>query len=278
MKRYFLVDFENVSDSGLQGYFDLKPEDAVLIFYTQRANKINIDFFESVLENKSAAKLTFIRVAYGNQALDLQLASYLGGLITEDPQDCAYYIVSKDKGFHCLPTFWMGRYDSVKLYQVPSIANAINTDTEEPEHTREKAPTEVPPALEEEKKPETNMETDAVPAPVPQQKTEEEKLPQTVAKATSEEQPQAAKPVQERQTKNRGQATPSADRSAINTKVQQTLSKAKYDTHVISYVASLTTKNIGDSKVKQIVYRDIIKQYGQKKGLEIYNLIKPLLK
>lgn len=274
MKRYFLVDFENVSDSGLQGFFELKPEDTVLIFYTQRANKINIDFFESVLENKNAAKLAFIRVAYGNQALDLQLASYLGGLITEDPQDCAYYIVSKDKGFHCLPTFWLGRYDSVKLYQVSSIANAFVSSAEEQERTQEKAQTEERPVPLENKASSPVIE----PEPLPDRITEETKTPQVEPAATSEERTQTTKPIQERQAKSRGQGTPSADRSAINTKVQQTLSKAKYDTHVISYVASLTTKNIGDSKVKQIVYRDIIKQYGQKKGLEIYNLIKPLLK
>ena len=66
-------------------------------------------------------------------------------------------------------------------------------------------------------------------------------------------------------------------KNTFNVSIQQALSKAKYDTHVIGFVSSAASKAYGDTKIRQTVYRQIIKQYGQKQGLAIYNEIKPLL-
>ena len=50
------------------------------------------------------------------------------------------------------------------------------------------------------------------------------------------------------------------------------------DTQIINQTASLIAKAFGDPKIKQTVYRALIKRHGQKLGLEVYNLVKPFLK
>ena len=68
------------------------------------------------------------------------------------------------------------------------------------------------------------------------------------------------------------------EKTVLNVKVQQALSKAKMDTQIINQTASLIAKAFGDPKIKQTVYRALIKRHGQKLGLEVYNLVKPFLK
>ena len=68
------------------------------------------------------------------------------------------------------------------------------------------------------------------------------------------------------------------EKSVLNSRVQQVLSKAKLDNQIINQTASLIAKSCGDPKIKQTVYRALIKRHGQKQGLEVYNLVKPLLK
>lgn len=65
-----------------------------------------------------------------------------------------------------------------------------------------------------------------------------------------------------------------SDKVVINNKVQQILSKAKMSADVIGYVASVVVKNFGAKNSKQQIYRMIISEYGQQKGLDIYNKIK----
>ena len=70
----------------------------------------------------------------------------------------------------------------------------------------------------------------------------------------------------------------SAGKAAANNMVQQVLSKAKVDSPDIAFMASLVSKHTGQEKMKQTVYRATIAKFGQKRGLEIYNLVKSLLK
>lgn len=259
MRRFFLVDYENVSDGGLAGFFDLTENDTVALFYTQNANKISIDFFQSALVRQQAAAIAFIKVLPGNQALDLQLASYLGALMASAEGDCAFYIVSKDKGYQCLMPFWKGQRGEIPLYQVRSVAEALTVTDNAPVKPK-KAAKPVP-----------------APAPVPAPQAEEATAEPVPAQETPES-PVPVKSVPKKAVKAHSVSAASANKVAMNTKVQQVLSKAKYESPVIAYMASLVTKNVGDSKIKQTVYRSTIAQFGQKKGLEIYNLVKPLLK
>lgn len=299
MRRFFLVDYENVSDGGLHGFFDLTGDDTVALFYTQNANKISIDFFEIAMRSDKAANIAFIKVNPGNQALDLQLASYLGALMASAEDDCAFYIVSKDKGFQCLIPFWSAHHGGTPLYQVRSIQEAIQPDgtaTAEVKPARAARPQQKPvpqPARQPEKTPEAKapevktieekaIEAKATEANAPEEKPSEAEAPAVKApeaKPTVPEAPQPAPAVKPKKAaKAKSLSAASAGKAAANNMVQQVLSKAKVDSPDIAFMASLVSKHTGQEKMKQTVYRSTIAKFGQKRGLEIYNLVKSLLK
>ena len=246
MKRYFLIDFENVADAGLNGFFDLTAEDTVDLFFTQKNNRISIDFFKAFLDQKNAAEIRLRKVAAGNQALDLQLASFLGSLIAGSGGPCEYCIISKDKGFGCLPAFWEKQAGSGCVRQAASIREALAG------HAAPVADAAPAPAAAEET---------AAPPPAPEKP-----------------QPEAEKPAPAAEPEKQKAAPQPNEKSVLNVKVQQALSKAKLDTQLINQTASLIAKSFDDPKIKQTVYRALIKRHGQKQGLEVYNLVKPLLK
>ena len=299
MRRFFLVDYENVSDGGLHGFFDLTGDDTVALFYTQNANKISIDFFEVAMRSDKAANIAFIKVNPGNQALDLQLASYLGALMASAEDDCAFYIVSKDKGFQCLIPFWSAHHGGTPLYQVRSIEDAIHPG--EPQPTEPK-PAEVKPARtarpkqrrpapslkQPEKTPEAKapeaktIEVKATEANAPEEKPSGAEAPEVKAPEAKPTVPEASQPAPavkpKKAAKAKSLSAASAGKAAANNMVQQVLSKAKVDSPDIAFMASLVSKHTGQEKMKQTVYRATIAKFGQKRGLEIYNLVKSLLK
>lgn len=69
----YLVDFENVHNTGLEGIETLAPSDNVYIFYSKNASCIDID---KLIGCK--AKLIFMKVDVGvENALDFQLVAFL---------------------------------------------------------------------------------------------------------------------------------------------------------------------------------------------------------
>lgn len=101
MKRYFLIDTENVNINAL-GCFNLLDEnDVIILFLTNRTEKHFSDSTINKIVNK--AKVQRIHVITGTKnSLDFQLVSFLGFLIGEHKiQNLIneYYIVSKDQGF-----------------------------------------------------------------------------------------------------------------------------------------------------------------------------------
>ena len=263
MKRYFLIDFENVADTGLNGFFELTEEDTVDLFYTQKNNRISIDFFKSYLDHTGAAAIRLRKVAAGNQALDLQLASFLGSLIAEKGEEREYCIISKDKGFGCLPAFWENQKGGGSVRQAGSILEALAQNPAPAEQAAPAAPktSAGQKTAAEQKAAAAVQEPEAEP---PQNPPETEK-PKNAAHSGAETE------------KGKPAAQPN-EKTVLNVRVQQVLSKAKLDSQIISQTASLIAKNFGDQKIKQTVYRTLIKRHGQKQGLEVYNLVKPLLK
>lgn len=92
-----------------------------------------------------------------------------------------------------------------------------------------------------------------IPAETPAQKQE----PQA--------QPQQEQPVQE-------SSIPAS--TVLNNKIIGLYSKAKIDSKIAGSIASMVVKNIGLKDGKAIIYRGIVKQFGQKEGLKYYNIIK----
>lgn len=100
----FLVDYENVHVEGFNGLSNCKESDEIKIFYTKSADTLTFGLHRRLSETK--AKIEYHKVENGTKnALDFQLASYLGYLIGKN-SEVQYYIVSKDKGFMALEQFW----------------------------------------------------------------------------------------------------------------------------------------------------------------------------
>jgi len=100
----FLIDYENVNVEGFNGLSNCTENDQIKVFYTKGAETLTFGLHRRLSESKS--KIDYFKVENGSKnALDFQLSSYLGYLISNNPND-KYYIVSKDKGYETLTAFW----------------------------------------------------------------------------------------------------------------------------------------------------------------------------
>lgn len=97
--NYFLVDYENVNISGLEGISELSESDVVIIFYSENAETLTFSMHEKI--NKSKAEIKFQKVAVQEKnALDFQLCFYLGWLIRDTFNDeDNYFIAAKDNDY-----------------------------------------------------------------------------------------------------------------------------------------------------------------------------------
>lgn len=113
--NYFLVDYENVKTHGLDGITKLCSDDTVNIFYSENADSLTFSLHKRL--NESKAKLIYSKVEVGSKnALDFQLASYLGYLIHENEgKVIKYFIVSKDNGYSSLVNYWLKQKKDISI-------------------------------------------------------------------------------------------------------------------------------------------------------------------
>lgn len=112
---YYLIDYENVKTHGLDGISGLGREDSVCLFYSENADTLTFGLHRRLSEAK--AEIQYQKVETGTKnALDFQLSSYLGYLISENrDRNARFYIVTKDKGFGALVSYWSRRDVPVKI-------------------------------------------------------------------------------------------------------------------------------------------------------------------
>lgn len=104
METFYLIDFENVHDTGITNIEKLKKTDYAYIFSTKNATNIRPDIFWLDKDN-----IKPILVPTGKQSLDMHLVSYLGYLLGIHGKDCSYVIISKDKDYDNIVNFWKGK-------------------------------------------------------------------------------------------------------------------------------------------------------------------------
>ncbi len=118
MNIYF-IDYENTKLHGLYGIEKLGRFDKVVIFYSENAQSITIDCMKSI--NNTKAKVMLEQAEIGrHDFLDFQLSSYLGYMAHKHPF-ANFFIVSADKGYECLESFWKNK--GIKVTLIPNIAN-----------------------------------------------------------------------------------------------------------------------------------------------------------
>ena len=120
-KIYYFVDYENVHEAGLEGMNRLPRESEVHLFYSQNANKLNLDLLRFV-----KAKLEVHRVKPGKQSLDMQMVSYLGYCIGEAGREGKFVLVSKDTDYANTVLFW--QEEGVEVRVQPAIREEKNAD------------------------------------------------------------------------------------------------------------------------------------------------------
>ncbi len=100
----YLIDLENVNDSGFIGIENLTENDKIVIFYSLNSCKVSMTTHFQLESTKAKKEYKGVKVG-GKNALDFQLSTYLGYLVaTEKNTDFA--IVSKDEGFNFVVDFW----------------------------------------------------------------------------------------------------------------------------------------------------------------------------
>ena len=113
----YLVDFENVHDSGLTGVSNLTENDDICIFYSVKSEHMSFDTHVNIM--KSAAKVRYIKLRRSaKNYLDFQLVTHLGFLIGSGHPG-PYYIISKDTGYDSALDYWKDH--GVTVLRQPSI-------------------------------------------------------------------------------------------------------------------------------------------------------------
>ncbi len=111
--RYYLIDYENVRQSGFIGAEKLTEKDKLVIFYSANADTMTFSLFE-LLRDIPAEVILFKAECGQKNALDFQLSTYLGYIIASFPEaDC--HIISADKGYEFIRAFWKKQGVKIKI-------------------------------------------------------------------------------------------------------------------------------------------------------------------
>lgn len=122
MSVQYLVDYENVHESGIYGLDALSAEDCVYLFHTSTTEKITLSTLDDV-----RAWVKVILVPPGKQSLDMHLSSFLGYLIgKETDPDTKYAIVSHDTDYRGITDFWNSSFQmSDKVQCISGISSML---------------------------------------------------------------------------------------------------------------------------------------------------------
>ena len=101
METFYLVDFENVHNEGLENIDSLKKTEHVHIFSTENALNIRMDIVFS-----KGIDIQGHIVPIRKQSLDMHLVSYLGHLLGIHGKQCTCVIISKDTDYDNIIKFW----------------------------------------------------------------------------------------------------------------------------------------------------------------------------
>ena len=306
----YLIDFENVHEEGFSALGRLGDKDAVYCFFTRNVAKISM----SALAGMRSGQLHFIEAESGKQSLDLALVSFLGYLIGTRPQELYYDIVSNDNGFAKVAEFWNKRGSGlrVRIRKTTDLkpkaepvkpqpaanpqrrAQVQKTVTEQPALAAE--PAEPAPAQTTAEELAAKTEQAPVAAAVePKQESGRsaqnrtrgrqraqrqrgaKQEQQTTASAAAAPAPEAVTAPKQAEAKSSESAKPKAEAKTLDSSTAAALEAAGINAAATEFIQAQAEKYRSDKNMKQLVYRAVVKKYGQKIGTQIYNSAKKLL-
>lgn len=101
METFYLVDFENVHNEGVENIDSLTKQDHVHIFSTPNSLNIRLDIvFAKGIDIQGHV------VPVRKQSCDMHLVSYLGYLLGIHGKQCEYIIISNDTDYDNIINFW----------------------------------------------------------------------------------------------------------------------------------------------------------------------------
>ena len=304
---YYLIDFENVKSRGMEGVELLTEEDTVCIFYSDNADSMTFDLHRKLNETK--ANIIYHKVAVGTKnALDFQLATYLGYLICEQQREGIhpnYFIVTKDNGFTSLMVYWKAQGVPVRIIrsllwgknpvaeqnllteeenETETVVTAAEDVTEQPqptqpepaEETKESAQPEPEKAdaLEEPAQPEPEtVDEPAQPVKKPSRKKSNTRK-KSVAKTddkTAEKKAAEKKPTEKKPAEKKPAEKKSAEEpDELTLAVEKVLTDQSIVSQVVKFIRQYKTKQ-GINNALNKEFKD------SKRTSEIYSAIKPLI-
>ena len=301
---YYLIDFENVKSRGMEGVELLTEEDTVCIFYSDNADSMTFDLHRKLNETK--ANIIYHKVAVGTKnALDFQLATYLGYLVCEQQREGIhpnYFIVTKDNGFTSLMVYWKAQGVPVRIIRNllwgknPVAEQNLLTEEEQETETAVTAAedvTEQPTTEEEQTQPIQPERVDAPEEPV-QPEPEKADAPEESAQPEPETVDESAQPVKKPSRKKNNTRKKSAAKTDDKTEEKKPAEKKPAEKKSAEEPDELTLaveKVLTDQTIVPQVVK-FIRQYKTKQGInnalnkefkdskrtsEIYSAIKPLI-
>ena len=115
----FLIDYENVGESGLKGVEYLQVDDRLVLFYSDVCKTMRRDDLDRI--EKSKCEFEMVRLVHtGKNALDFYIAARAGELLSTDK---FFIIVSKDKGLDAIKDYLRSR--NAMAYRVETVENGI---------------------------------------------------------------------------------------------------------------------------------------------------------
>lgn len=295
---YYLIDFENVKSRGMEGVELLTEEDTVCIFYSDNADSMTFDLHRKLNETK--ANIIYHKVAVGTKnALDFQLATYLGYLICEQQREGIhpnYFIVTKDNGFTSLMVYWKAQEVPVRIIrnllwgknpvaeqnllteeenETETVVTAAEDVAEQPqptqpepvEETKESAQPEPEKAdaLEEPTQPEPVEETQEPVQPEPEKADAPEESAQPEPETVDESAQPVKKPARKKNNTRKKSAAKTDDKTAekkpAEKKPAEKKSAGEPDELTLAVEKVLTDQTIVPQVVK------FIRQYKTKQGI-----------
>ena len=106
-RMVFLIDFENVGNTGMHGTDQLAPTDTVVIFYSDSNSHIEKRYLQDIEASKCTFEACKLVKAYKN-ALDFYIAAKTGELFGGGYRGVVA-IVSRDAGFKAVRDYWIHR-------------------------------------------------------------------------------------------------------------------------------------------------------------------------
>lgn len=209
----FLVDYENTHS--LSGIATLSKDDKVVIFYSQNANSLTFDTHKRIMESPATVEYKYVGTGSQN-ALDFQLSTYLGYLVsTHKDSDEKIVIVSRDKGFNNVVSFWKHEL-SLEIQIAPNLC--VETPQTATDNAEQQAAATVAQPQEEqiatlqqptatEPEQQQTEQTAEVAIETTQPVAEQNDHTQTVADATTEQQTATAQQKHQRKNTQQKRAT-----------------------------------------------------------------------